>query len=70
LLTGHKRRLQNTFKRFDNFFEQVVREHLAPERNNEGEKDILDVLLEIQKNGSSEMPLTLDNVKAILMVRR
>lgn len=67
LLTGHKRRLQNTFKRFDNFFEQVVREHLDPERNNEGEKDILDVLLEIQKNGSSEMSLTLDNVKAILL---
>lgn len=68
-LTGHRSRLQRTFRRFDNFFNKMVQGHLNPERTNEGEKDILDVLLDIQKDGcgAGEMALTIDNVKAILL---
>lgn len=68
-LTGHKSRLKKTFQRFDSFFNEVLQEHLDPHRKKKGEKDLLDVLLDVQKDDSSEMPLTMDNVKAILLVR-
>ncbi|GFZ11985.1 hypothetical protein Acr_23g0003700 [Actinidia rufa] len=67
-LTGMKSRLQDTFRRFDQFFDEVIKEHLNPMREKEEHKDLVDVLLEIQKNGDAEMPLTMDNVKAIILV--
>lgn len=68
-LTGMKSRLQNTFRRFDRFFDEVIEEHLKPGREKEEHKDLVDVLLEIQKEGDAEMTLTMDNVKAIILVR-
>lgn len=68
-LTGHKSRLKKTFQRFDSFFNEVVQEHLVPHRKNEGQKDLLDVLLDIQQDDFSDMPLTMDNIKTILLVR-
>ncbi|XP_044486138.1 cytochrome P450 71AP13-like [Mangifera indica] len=65
-LTGMKLRLQNTFQRFDKFFDKVINEHLNPDRE-KNKPDLVDVLLDIQKNGSNEMPLTMDNVKAIIL---
>ncbi|KAL5814915.1 hypothetical protein ACOSQ4_025556 [Xanthoceras sorbifolium] len=65
-LTGMKSRLQNTFQRFDRFFDEIIHEHLNPDREKK-KQDLLDVLLDIQKNGSAEMPLTMDNVKAIIL---
>lgn len=68
-LTGMKLRLQNTFQRFDKFFDKVINEHLNPDRE-KNKPDLVDVLLDIQKNGSNEMPLTMDNVKAIILVSK
>ncbi|GAB2269750.1 hypothetical protein Dimus_004672 [Dionaea muscipula] len=65
-LTGHKSRLQKTFRRFDNFFNEVIKEHQDQGRMMDN-KDLLDVLLDIHKDESGEMPLTMDNVKAILL---
>lgn len=66
-LTGIKSKLQNTFQRFDQFFDEMIKEHLDPEREKQEHKDLVDVLLDIQKKGSQEMPLTMDNVKAIIL---
>ncbi|KAK6276030.1 hypothetical protein POUND7_005739 [Theobroma cacao] len=69
-LTGMKTRLQHTFRRFDQFFDEVINEHLNPKRQKEERsKDLVDVLLDVQKNVSNEIPLTMDNVKAIILVR-
>lgn len=65
-LTGLKSKLQSTVMRFDRFFDDVIREHLNPERREE-HKDLVDVLLAIEKNGSTEVPLTRDNIKAIIL---
>ncbi|KAL6973133.1 hypothetical protein U1Q18_027312 [Sarracenia purpurea var. burkii] len=66
-LTGMKSKLQNTFRRFDELFDEVIKEHLDPGREKEEHKDLVDVLLEIQKNGATEMTITMDNVKAIIL---
>ncbi|KAK9995614.1 hypothetical protein SO802_020300 [Lithocarpus litseifolius] len=66
-LTGMKSRLQSTFQRFDKLFDQLLTEHANPKREKEENKDLVDVLLDIQKDGSDEMPLTTDNIKAIIL---
>nr|XP_015882391.2 cytochrome P450 71AP13-like [Ziziphus jujuba var. spinosa] len=66
-LTGMKSRLQETFRRFDHLFDQIVNEHVNPMKEKEEHKDLVDVLLDIKKNGSLEMPLTMDNIKAIIL---
>ncbi|KAK6924762.1 Cytochrome P450 [Dillenia turbinata] len=67
-LTGMKSRLQHTFRCFDQLFDEIIKEHLNPEREKEEHKDLIDVLLDTQKNGEVEIPLTMDNVKAIMLV--
>lgn len=66
-LTGHKSRLQRTFRRFDKFFDEVIEEHRETVRKKLDNKDLLDILLDVQKDETSEMPLTMENVKAILL---
>jgi len=66
-LTGMKKRLQDTTRRFDQLFDQILYEHKCSNKVEE-HKDLIDVLLEVQMNGSDEMPLTTDNIKAIILV--
>ncbi|XP_062026620.1 cytochrome P450 71AP13 [Rosa rugosa] len=66
-LTGMKSRLQETFGRFDKLFDQMITEHQNPKREKQEHKDLVDVLLDIQKKDSADMPLTMDNVKAIIL---
>ncbi|XP_020081085.1 cytochrome P450 71A1-like [Ananas comosus] len=71
--TGAKARLETTFRRFDRLFDEVIEEHLqrkrrgAEEEEEEEEKDLVDVLLELQGSEGLEMPLTRDNVKAVIL---
>ncbi|RWV84915.1 hypothetical protein GW17_00053334 [Ensete ventricosum] len=81
-VTGMKRRLEGTFRRFDEFFDQIIEDHItrrtrprkknkikgAEEEEEEEEvMDLVDVLLDAQANESSELPLTMDNVKAVIL---
>jgi cytochrome P450 len=66
--TGMKSRLQNIFGRYDKLFDQLLAEHQNPKRDKVEHKDLIDVLLDIQKNDSDEIPLTTDNIKAIILV--
>lgn len=67
-LTGMKSRLQQLFRRFDGLFDEILRKHVTAKIDAHGHKDLVDVLLGIQKDGSSDMPLTTNNIKAILLV--
>ncbi|KAL2318644.1 hypothetical protein Fmac_032520 [Flemingia macrophylla] len=68
-LTGMSARLQNTFQGLDAFFQQVIHDHLYPDMvkpNEEKNKDIVDVLLQLRNQGCFSIDLTDDQIKAIL----
>ncbi|XP_039161895.1 cytochrome P450 71AP13-like [Eucalyptus grandis] len=67
-LTGMKARLQHAFKRFDRLFDEILSEHSNESKATEAHKDIVDVLIDIEKNGYGDMPLTRPNIKALLRV--
>ncbi|PON72337.1 Cytochrome P450, E-class, group I [Parasponia andersonii] len=67
-LTGLKSRLVHMFKQVDNVVDQIISEHLDPSREKDKRsKDLVDVVLDVQRNESGEMPRTMDNVKVIIL---
>ncbi|XP_047177443.1 cytochrome P450 83B1-like [Vigna umbellata] len=67
-LTGLFGRLENTFKALDVFFQEVIDDHLDPNRVKQNEdEDIVDVLLELKKQGRLSIDLTQDQIKAIIL---
>ncbi|KAJ4978509.1 hypothetical protein NE237_009289 [Protea cynaroides] len=67
MITGLKSRLENTFRKFDCFFNEVIEEHLNSKGKKGDHQDLVDVLLEAKDNDVSDMPLTMDNVKAVIL---
>lgn len=65
-LSGIEGRLKNTFRRFDNIFNQLIKEHLNPE-SRRNHKDLVAVLLDVQQNDNAEITLTMDNIKGIIL---
>ncbi|XP_021759825.1 cytochrome P450 83B1-like isoform X2 [Chenopodium quinoa] len=65
-LTGKFSRLEKTFKDLDAFFEEIINDHLDPNKPKSEREDIVDVLLQLMNERSFE--LTLDHIKAVLMV--
>ncbi|KAI5596792.1 hypothetical protein BDE02_02G024800 [Populus trichocarpa] len=66
-LTGLAHRLEKNFREFDVFYQEIIDEHLDPERPKPDHEDILDVLIQIYKDRTFKVQLTLDHIKAILM---
>ncbi|KAL5778156.1 hypothetical protein ACOSP7_011082 [Xanthoceras sorbifolium] len=66
-LTGLISRLEKNFKEFDAFYQKLIDEHLDPKRPKSSHEDIIDVLLEIKKQGGFKIDLTWDHIKGILM---
>lgn len=73
-LTGFKRRLEHTFDRFDKLFDEILQEHGQSGQGGiedvSGHRDLIDCLLDVQNSNSPEIPLTTDNVKAIILVSK
>lgn len=67
-VTGHKARLNRAFERFDKLFSEVIEERMSRSCREGQNRDFVDILLELQRSGDGEVPLTMDNVKAILLV--
>ncbi|KAL2320167.1 hypothetical protein Fmac_029136 [Flemingia macrophylla] len=68
-LTGMLARLENTFQGLDAFFQQVIDDHVDPDMmkpNEEKNKDIVDVLLQLRNQGCFSIDLTDDQIKAIV----
>ncbi|KAJ9536450.1 hypothetical protein OSB04_un000358 [Centaurea solstitialis] len=65
-LNGSMARLEKNFNDMDEFYQELVDEHLNPERPNKMQDDIVDILLQLKKDNSS-LGLTFDHIKAIIM---
>ncbi|XP_028799812.1 cytochrome P450 71D10-like [Neltuma alba] len=68
VVTGMRARIMKLHKDGDRVFDDIIRDHEEKKRNNvgEAEEDLVDVLLRIQKKNDFEIPLSLDNIKAVL----
>ncbi|KAI3964821.1 hypothetical protein MKW92_013616 [Papaver armeniacum] len=67
MITGSHGKIEKCFHKLDSFFQQMIDEHLNPERLKPDNDDIIDVLLKLEKGQRSTIRLTNDHIKAILM---
>ncbi|OMO75343.1 Cytochrome P450 [Corchorus olitorius] len=67
-LSGFLDRLEKNFQEFDKFYQEIIDEHLDPNRAKPEHEDIIDVLLQLWKGREFKVDLTLDHIKAVLMV--
>ncbi|XP_028799840.1 tabersonine 16-hydroxylase 1-like [Neltuma alba] len=70
VITGARARMMKLHKDGDKVFDGIIGDHEEKEKNNVGEAelDLVDVLLRIQKDNDFEIPLSLENLKAVLKV--
>ncbi|XP_057745766.1 cytochrome P450 83B1-like [Arachis stenosperma] len=65
-LKGLHVRLDRIFKELDEFCQEVIDEHMNPNKDISEGEDIVDVLLQLKKQHSFSFDLTYDHIKAIL----
>ncbi|KAK1575206.1 hypothetical protein Q3G72_003457 [Acer saccharum] len=68
-LNGYHAKLEKVFHELDTFFQKAINDHLKPERKIQGQEDIIDVMLKIEKDQikPGEAQITKDNIKAVLL---
>ncbi|KAK9069915.1 hypothetical protein SSX86_010313 [Deinandra increscens subsp. villosa] len=68
---GSVRRAKEVAKEFDEFLEEIIEEHVNKNKGEDGEsnegEDFVDILLDIQKENTSEFTLQKDTLKALIM---
>ncbi|XP_057780103.1 6,7,8-trihydroxycoumarin synthase-like [Salvia miltiorrhiza] len=67
-LSGMAAKLDKIFQDMDAFCEEVIEEHMNPNRPKSMEGDIIDVMLRMKRDGSASFDITLDHIKALLVV--
>lgn len=65
-VSGMKRRLMNNLKDLKEVCDEIINDHLR--KSDEGREDFVDVLLKVQKRNDLEVPITDDNLKALVLV--
>ena len=66
--SGIIERLEKNFNELDLFYQELIQEHLNPNRPNSMKDDLLDLLIQLKEEQSSIIGLSWDHIKAILMV--
>ncbi|MCD7472198.1 hypothetical protein HAX54_013206 [Datura stramonium] len=67
-LTGMTDRLERNFRDLDEFYEELIEQHHNPNRPKSMEGDIVDLLLQLKKEKSTPVDLTLEDIKGLLMI--
>ncbi|KAK3027422.1 hypothetical protein RJ639_042062 [Escallonia herrerae] len=72
-LSGLRPKLMKLHQKFERFLDTIIEKHIeslkrAPKDSSApGEEDLLDVLFRVKEHGDLEFPITIKNIKAILM---
>ncbi|KAL0414107.1 UNVERIFIED_CONTAM: cytochrome [Sesamum radiatum] len=66
-LCGRVSRLEKGFKDLDSFYEELIEEHLNPNRPESMNGDILDLLIQLREDHSSVVQIDWDHIKGVLM---
>lgn len=68
-LSGMYAKLEKSFQELDSFYQELIDEHLDyANRPKTMNGDMIDLLLELQRSGLVSVDLTMDRIKAVLMV--
>lgn len=67
-LNGMVSRLEITFKKLDLFFQELIEEHLDPNRPQMMKEDMINLLIQLKEDQGLKFDITWDNIKAIIMV--
>ncbi|KAK8918766.1 Premnaspirodiene oxygenase [Platanthera zijinensis] len=68
-ISGLRPRAMRAHRHMDSILNEIIEEHLARRHgDDEAEEDIVDVLLKIKENRELYVPLTMDNIKAVILV--
>ncbi|KAJ0925950.1 putative cytochrome P450 superfamily [Helianthus annuus] len=65
-LNGSIARLEKMFKDMDEFYQEVIDEHLNQKQPNKEQDDMVDILLKLKQDYGND--LTFDHVKGVIMV--
>ncbi|KAK8604068.1 hypothetical protein V6N13_096531 [Hibiscus sabdariffa] len=66
VVRGFTSSLKQVNKEMDTYFDQIIEENRSS--NDNGERDFLSIILKLQQDGLLDMDLTLDNIKAMILV--
>ncbi|KAK4425380.1 cytochrome [Sesamum alatum] len=66
-LCGRTSRLEKGFKDLDLVYEELIEEHLSPNRPESMNGDILDLLIQLREDPSSSVQIDWDHVKGVLV---
>ncbi|KAL3497412.1 hypothetical protein ACH5RR_040144 [Cinchona calisaya] len=67
-ISGKIGRLEKNFQDFDSLYQEILEEHLNQDRSKSSEEDMVDILLKLRDEKSFPFDLTLNHIKALLMV--
>ncbi|KAL8225740.1 hypothetical protein R6Q57_018297 [Mikania cordata] len=67
ILNGNMARLEKNFKDLDEFYQELIDEHVNSNKPNNIEEDMVDILLKLKQESDSTVPLTYDHIKGVLM---
>lgn len=65
---GVARRFEKVFEDLDSFYQELIDEHLSPDRPDSMRDDILDLLIQLREDRTAAVKIDWNNIKAIIMV--
>ncbi|XP_047956643.1 cytochrome P450 71A1-like [Salvia hispanica] len=66
-LSGMAAKLDKNFHNLDFFYQELIEEHMNPNRPKSMDGDFIDIMLRIKENGSSSFAPTINHIKGVLM---